>query len=34
MKREGTIRLILSGLWVALVVAYWAWAAISYAAPV
>jgi hypothetical protein len=30
MKREGTIRLILSGLWVALVAGYWAWAAISF----
>jgi len=30
MKREGTIRLILSGLWIALVTAYWAWAAISF----
>ena len=30
MKREGNIRLILSGLWVALVAAYWVWAAITF----
>jgi hypothetical protein len=30
MKREGTVWLILSGLWVTLVVAYWVWAAIGF----
>lgn len=30
MKREGTIWLILSGLWVTLVAGYWFWAAISF----
>jgi hypothetical protein len=30
MKREGMIWLVLSGLWVTLVSAYWAWAAIAF----
>jgi hypothetical protein len=33
MKREGTIRLTLSGLWVTLVSAYWFWAAITFSGP-